>query len=394
VNLETTDLLTSPSGAEALQLAAQQSDPASLSAATALRGVFPADLAAAALAQTALRRKARAKFGTQAEWMLFTRFGLEQATRPEVADHHAARLVAAGVRRVADLGCGIGSDAMAFLAAGLDVVAVELDPATAAVARHNLQRVPGASGRAEVVIGNAEELAPQLLIERTAAFCDPARRTAHRRLWRVEDFTPPWAFVRTLLDGGRTAGVKLGPALPHQLIPPGVHAEWVESSGDTVEVGLWAGAGDDPDSRAALLLPDHRMVISGRDPQPAVSPVRRYLYEPAGAVIRAGAIPAVAAMLDAFVVDPQIAYLTSDVLARTPYAEPFEVLEQLPYQEKALRQWVARNEVGVLEIKLRGLAVDPAELRRRLRPKGSQSAILVITRTPTGAVVLVVRRLE
>ena len=64
--------------------------------------------------------------------------GLEQATRPEVADHHASRFLEAGVRRVIDLGCGIGSDSMAFARAGLEVVAVDVDPATAAVAQANL----------------------------------------------------------------------------------------------------------------------------------------------------------------------------------------------------------------------------------------------------------------
>src|SRR5215213_7902025 len=48
--------------------------------------------AAAALTQVALRRKAAAKFGADADRMFFTRAGLEQATRRVVADLRAARL--------------------------------------------------------------------------------------------------------------------------------------------------------------------------------------------------------------------------------------------------------------------------------------------------------------
>lgn len=393
MNLDTAKLLTSAAGQEALSLAEQQSDPSSLSAAATLRRALPPEVAAAALTQVELRRRARVKFGDQAHRMLFTRDGLEQATRPAVAAHHAARLVAAGARRVADLGCGIGADAMAFRAAGLDVVAVELDPVTAEIARHNLAQVaPDPAGRVEVVVGNAEELGPPLLAGSTAAFCDPARRTANRRLWRVQDFTPSWPFVVGLLDGTRVAGVKLGPALPYSLVPAGVQAEWVDDHSDTVEVTLWAGTGDPPGSRAAVLLPDHRIITGDPIPTLQVSAPRRYLYEPSGAVIRAGAIPVVAQLLDGAVVDAQIAYLTSDRLVLTPYAQAFEVLDRLPYQEKLLRQWVVREDIGVLEIKKRGVDLDPAELRKRLKPRGSQSATLVVTRTSGATEVLVVRR--
>ena len=48
--------------------------------------------------------------------MLFTEAGLEQATRLKVAALHAGRFARAGVEHVADLGCGIGGDALALAA--------------------------------------------------------------------------------------------------------------------------------------------------------------------------------------------------------------------------------------------------------------------------------------
>jgi SAM-dependent methyltransferase len=206
----------------------------------------------------ALRHRARTKFGDRAGSLFFTRDGLEQASRPSVAGHHARRFVAAGVRRVIDLGCGIGSDALAFADAGLEVIAVEIEPHTAEVARANL------AGRAEVITGDAEELAGTLINNDDGVFLDPARRTTAGRLWRTEDFTPRWSFVTGLLDGTRTTGVKLGPALPHREIPAGVEAEWVSDHGETVEVGLWSGAGSEPDRRAALIMPDHRLSADDR----------------------------------------------------------------------------------------------------------------------------------
>ena len=377
---------------EVLAAAMAEADPDGLAAATRLRTGYGPQLAAAALQQAALRRRARTKFGDRAATMFFTRDGLEQATRPVVAAHHAARLRDAGARRVVDLGCGIGSDALAFADAGLEVVAVEQDPATAEVAAANL----GERGR--VVCADAEQVAAELLTPGTAAFCDPARRTSRGRLWRVEDFTPSWSLVTGMLDGSRPAGVKLGPALPHALVPDTAQAEWVTASGETVEVGLWAGAGARPELRTALLLPGGRLDVPRPPPgQPAarlaVAPVGRYLYEPDGAVIRAGGVAVLGERLGAWLLDGQIAYLSADEHVPTPFAVAFEVLEVLPYAPKALRRWVRERGVGTLEIKKRGVDVDPAELRRRLQPGGPASATLVLSRTPQGAVALVVRRL-
>jgi SAM-dependent methyltransferase len=370
---------------DALAAAIVEEDPESLAAATRMRNRFGPELAAAALTQAALRRQARAKFGAAALEMFFTRAGLEQATRPEVADYHATRFLKADVRRVVDLGCGIGSDALAFARAGLKVVAVEVDPMTAAVAQANL------GDRAQVICGDATDLAEQLITPGIGVFCDPSRRNDHGRVWRVEDFMPAWSLVLRLLDGERAAGVKLGPGLPHTLIPEAVDAEWINHRGETVEVGLWTAAGSSPGQRSALILPDARLTVTGAPPLP-VRELGHYLYEPAGAVIRAGAIPELGDQLDAGLLHPQVAYLTSDQLCDTPFATAFEVRQRLPFDLKALRAWVREAQIGVLEIKKRGIDVDPADLRRRLRLAGPNAATLVISPTPKGATAAIVER--
>ena len=370
---------------DALAAAMAEDDPESLAAASRMRAGYGPELAAAALTQASLRRQAKPKFGETAAQMFFTRTGLEQATRPEVAAYHASRFLQGGVSRVIDLGCGIGSDSLAFTVAGLEVVAVDVDPVTAAVAQANL------ADRAEVICADADQVAEQLLTPGVGVFCDPARRNDRGRLWRVEDFEPRWSTVLQLLDGTRPAGAKLGPALPRSLIPAAVEAEWVTHRGETVEVGLWSGVGSTPGQRAALIMPNARLLVTTAPPL-SVRDLGRYIYEPAGAVIRAGAIAELGAQLGAGLLDPQIAYLTNDRLCSTPFAAAFEVRQQLPFHLKALRAWVRQAQIGVLEIKKRGFDVDPAELRRRLRLTGPNSATLVISRSPVGAIAAVVER--
>ena len=75
-----------------------------------------AGLVATVLTQAKLRSRARAKFGAFADRMFFTEDGLEQASRLQVAALHAGRFCGAGLTRVADLGCGIGSESLAMAA--------------------------------------------------------------------------------------------------------------------------------------------------------------------------------------------------------------------------------------------------------------------------------------
>ncbi|SMO82335.1 class I SAM-dependent methyltransferase [Propioniciclava tarda] len=377
--------LVSEEASPARRLASSEADPGSLAAATRMRAYVSPDRAAAVLEHETLRRRAARKFGAELSGWFWTPQGLEQATRPAVSRRRADRFVALGATAVVDLGCGCGADAVALSRAGLQVSGVELDEVTAIFAQANV------GDGVRIHCGDAEQLAPSLLTPGTAVFCDPARRTASGRTWRVDDFTPSWGFVESLLDGSRVACLKLGPGLPHALIPDGVEAEWISDHGTVVEVALWAGPGTVAGRRRAVVdgleLSREEALIA-----PEVGELGEYLYEPNGAVIRAGLVPAVAELIGGWRIHDGVAYLSASRLVRTPWAEAFRVDEVLPYSEKRLRAWVRERRVGVLEIKKRGVDADPAELRKRLRPQGPNAATLVLTPTASGAVALVVSR--
>ncbi len=351
------------------------------------------EMVSAVLTQSRLRTKAEAKFGEFARQMIFTKAGLEQATRLTVAARHAQRFAEAGIGHVADLGCGLGADAMALASLDLVVTAVEMDEATAACATMNL--IPFRN--ATVVHADATSVSLEGV---DGVWLDPARRTTStsgtQRIWDPEDFSPPLSFAESLAGSGRAVGVKMGPGMPHDSVPADCEAQWVSVGGDVTEVALWFNAVRRPGvRRAALLLGPQGAaeLTSGEDfdggPVAPVGPVEGYLYEPDGAVIRAGLVADVALQLGGHLVDEHIAYICAPDLQDTPFAKAYKVLEVMPFNVKALKAWVKDEGIGVLDIKKRGTAVTPEELRKQLLPggkpagskaKSKKTATLVLTR--------------
>jgi hypothetical protein len=342
-----------------------------------------AGLVATVLTQAKLRSRGRAKFGEFAASMFFTEDGLEQASRLQVAALHAGRFRGAGLTRVADLGCGIGSESLAMAAIDLNVVAVELDEVTAACAAYNL--APFDNARVE----NADVTSIDLS-GFEAQFFDPARRelgTGREKATRKFDpaqFSPnfDWILSEALK---RPTGIKLGPGHPHESIPDGCEAQWVSVNGDLVELTLWFGplarAGV---ARSALLITDGASYeLTSSEVAPAHAELREigeYLFEPDNAVVRSHLIGVLASELSLGLIAPEIAYLTGDEPVSSPWLRGFKVLESMAFDRKKLKARLQELGIGILEIKKRGSDVVPETLRKELQLKGKRAATLIITR--------------
>ncbi|MGY0059335.1 class I SAM-dependent methyltransferase [Streptomyces sp. LZ34] len=356
----------------------QDYDPVrELATATRLRRDHPAELVSAALTQARLRQRAAAKFGADdAHRMYFTPNGVEQATRASVAAYRADRLVELGVRRVADLCCGIGGDAVALARAGIPVLAVDRDPLTCAVVRANAEIL----GLADLIEVRHADVAEIDTSPYDAIFVDPARRGGRGRVFDPEAYSPPLSWAVRAARTAPHAALKVAPGIPHDAVPADAEAEWISDHGDVKEALLWFGT-TRPGMRRATLLPDRHSLLGTRllpDPEPGL--VGRWLYEPDGAVIRAHLVADVAARIGGRLIDPTIAYVTADDLRPTPYATAYEITDVLPFNLKKLKALLRERKVGVLTVKKRGSAVEPEELRKKLRLEGVNSCTVFLTR--------------
>lgn len=388
-------LLTPPgrallAGADALL----QSRTEMLTALTRMRRTVSPEVAVIAWDMAEMRRRGQAKFGPQAADMYFVREALEQASGRGTADYHAARLVASGAATVADLGGGIGGDALAFARAGLEVTLIERDPVRALFAEENA-RVWGLADRVAIVQRDITEAA----VTAQAAWLDPARRRDSRRVSDPEDYSPPLSWLADLSGQGVGGiGVKLSPAIDHALAGRfGAELEFLSEGGECREALLWLGTARSGDAlRATVITPSGPHSLTGAEDtsgQPSAAG-GRYLYEPDPAVIRAHLVRTLARRLGAAPADPQIAYLLGDALVFTPFADAYEVLDRFPYSNKRLQKALTSRDVGRVIIKKRGFPQEPDEVRKQIKLRGPEEMIVVLARVGKGHEVFLCRLVQ
>jgi THUMP domain-like len=328
------------------------------------------DHAAVLVETTLLRRRATAKFVDPSGW-LFTDEALQQATPEPVAAHRARRLAGMTVH---DATCSIGTELAALRDSSLYVVGSDVDPVRLAMARHNV---------ADVDLCRADALAP--VTRDTVVLVDPARRSRGRRRFDPRDYTPA---LDALLDTyrGRDLVVKCAPGIDFdELSRMGFDGEIEVTSlaGGVREACLWsAGLTGGGVTRRASMLDAGEQITDAEPDDCPVAPAGRWIVDPDGAVVRAGLVRHYAARHGLWQLDPDIAYLSGDRLPDG--VRGFEVLEELGYSERRLRQALSARDVGAVEILVRGVDIDPDALRSRMRLRGSRHVSVVVARIGSG----------
>ena len=319
-----------------------------------------------------LRRRAADKLPGTGDW-LFTDEALQQASAGAVALHRAKRLRGNVIH---DITCSIGTELAALRGSAARVIGSDIDPVRLAMARHNLGDTAD--------LCRADALRP--VTRDTVVVADPARRSRGRRRFDPRDYQPA---LDALIDAyrGRDLVVKCAPGVDFEAVKLlGFDGEIEVTSyrGSVREACLWQAGLTEPGvrRRASILDRDEQITEAEPDDCP-VAAAGRWIVDPDGAVVRAGLVRHFAARYRLWQLDPNIAYLSGDELP--PGVRGFEVLEQLAFDERRLRQALAALDCGVLEILVRGVEVDPDALRRRLTLRGSQSLTVVVTRIGSGA---------
>ena len=336
-----------------------------------LKGIEP-NLRAGALAVLDGRERARRRGWPGAERLFLTGDSLAQASSEALAAFHGACF--AECETVLDACCGIGRDALALAAAGKRVVAVDSDPARLVFARANAT-VCGLSERIQFVCADVTTLSEHY----DGAFFDPARRDSTTRFsGDGERYLPPLSFLETLKDRCGVVVAKLSPALPNILLESlgGQHyflSEERTCKEACVVVGLESGP------PCALLLPSGERYVASEEP-PLAEELGAYLLDPDPAVIRAGALGALAGACGAAQISASDTYLTAESPSMLAAIRSYRVRVALPYRERTLGRWLREQGVGRLVVKKRRYAKEPDAVHKELglKGKGDEATLVIV----------------
>lgn len=345
-----------------------------------------------------LRHRAKAKF-IRANEMFFHRRGLEQATDERIANYKAARILGssrAETGRMADICCGVGGDAIALANNGKSLTIIDRDPAVALFAQANIHL--HSNSNVTTIVRDARDVH---FAEYTLWHIDPDRRADDQRRSDPQQCEPPLSEFLASPGLGPHGAIKLSPAADaSELLDQGAELEWIGHDRECQQQIAWLGElARFPGKRTATWLDDTKesptqIVEQDDEPIGIVEQTPRYLYEPKASVLAARLDFSIASKFGLEQLTAQAAYFASDRLINSPLLSVFEIIDEMPFHRKALGQRLAALHAKVVEIKKRGVTIDPHALQKELRRAEGDAVVLLLYKRSEAVRVVVAKRIE
>ena len=341
-------------------------------------------------------RRTAARKQLPADWIVCHE-SAQQATPLPVARVRAARLartLGPGAR-IHDITCSIGTEGHALVTPGLQYLGSDLDPSRVIMARHNLNATLPAAPATKNPQTNwgfhiADAQYPSTIPGAAdAIIADPARRHQGRRITNPDELLPPLTTIIATYPHTPMA-IKCAPGIDFTGWDGLVSlVSLVSVDGGVKEACLYSPTLADGLRREAIIIRGNTMdILTDRDDLGSDTPVGEpgtYIIDPDGAVIRAGLVRHYAHRENLWLLDERIAYLTGDRIPAGMSGFPY--IETVPL--KKLRSVLRGHDCGSVEILVRGVDVDPDQLRQKLRLSGSRPMAVVCTRIGRSGVALV-----
>lgn len=319
--------------------------------------------------EVVLGRKKALEQGLEFPEGLYTRQSVEQASRAEVAAHHAAAF--SGCQHVLEICTGAGVDSIALSRVAKNVTSLELDERLSRYAQHNF-KLAGAEAIHVESIDAETFVTARGLHHFDGLWADPSRRrTDGSRIKDPDMYSPALAWLMNLPMNG-PMGIKISPAAE---VGDRVNEEWLREvigfEDGCIEQTLWKGTQKVDGSvfladKNLLWVPNHEFantaLCAGCEPG-------KYVLEPHAALIRSGHLGRFFNQHGVCLMDEDLAWGISEAAhPATAWLRSFKVQEIGSYSPKRLAKRI--KELGWnsrTEIKKRAIDEDPDEVRKKLK---------------------------
>ncbi|MEZ6135745.1 MAG: methyltransferase domain-containing protein [Pirellulaceae bacterium] len=364
--------------------------------------------------QWELRQRSRRRFPDPSRW-LWTERSLAQASDWWSAVYKASHFPAGAP--IVDACCGAGVDSAALLTRA-SVTAIDLDENMCALTQSNTTacasaRTTGHSLKVRNVAFD-EVFAKQLSSEATHLHIDPDRRapslsgqspSLDNRTCDADLFSPPLEVVLRCTQLFNGAMIKLAPStrmsgsLQSEIDQLGSRI-WIGNMGECRQQLLLTGtlAFDGQRQRSAVLAEPNAST-----PETYVGNVREFatcLTQPATFVFDLHPVLHAADLqlswADQHNLQPlgsEHGYFTGTSPIHGPWVQCFQMIEELPWDDRKVRKWLRSREVGVVEIKNRLVKLNAGEFQRKYSGKGAEHYSLLVTRLGDRVRALACRRM-
>jgi hypothetical protein len=285
-----------------------------------------------------------------------------------------------------DMTGGFGIDTFFFSKKIKNTFYVEQDPQIYAVAKHNLELL---NPHIKTACGDSLEFISTMEFRANWLYLDPIRRNKHRRLTRLEDYSPnvPQVMDR-LFQHADHVMIKLWPMLDITQVcrdlAYGVYAVYVVSVDNECRELLFLCDGRTHDNPEVICINFRK----GREekfssvlyPQQVFIPVSdplQYLYEPNSSIFKAHKYDELASKYGLHKLHSNTHVYTSSIYHADYEGAVYEITGQSPLDVKSFRTF---HPHASYNIKARNVPLKPAEIAKKLGIKEGGDAYLFCVR--------------
>jgi hypothetical protein len=232
---------------------------------------------------------------------------------------------------------------------------------------------------------------------------DPDRRANGARTTDVARYAPNLADLNELLAHNANAAIKLAPAVD---VPDEwnevAEVEWISHDRECRQAVAWFGAlvAGGPSNRSGIRRATrlgrdghaHSFVGHADQPLETTSQIGRFVFEPDAAVLAAKLCGDFARHHNLSAFASSLAYLTADRPVDDPLLACFEVIETLPFDARKVKRLLQRRRIGRIEVKKRGVALDPNRIARQLKTDDNGQATLLLAKVQGSVTAILANR--